>query len=62
MDRSPTEYGGPGRLLPTLATSSNAVRIATHGDGRDTLFSYYDCSQPLFGKAAEAAIILHFIF
>ena len=23
---------------------------------RDTLFSYYDCSQPLFGKAAEAAI------
>ena len=55
MDRSPTEYGGPGRLETILATSSNAVRIATHTHTRDTLFSYYDCSQPLFGKAAEAA-------
>ena len=30
MDRSPTEYGGPGPLLPTLASAPNAIRNATH--------------------------------
>ena len=30
MDRSPTEYGGPGRVAHTLASAPNAVRNATH--------------------------------
>ena len=30
MDRSPTEYGVPGRLLHTPSTTSNMSNFATH--------------------------------
>ena len=63
MEKSPTEYGGPGRGAHTLANTPNIGDFATYigrtdigrTEERDTLKSTYVKQQQLFGKATEVA-------
>ena len=60
MEDSPTESGGPGRGARTPSSPPNIGDFATDGhtsEERDTLKSTYVTQQPLFGKAAEAAVM-----
>ena len=53
----PHRIWGPGAAAPdpSQLAKRRQERHTLRSDRRDTLFSYYGSSQPLFGKAAEAA-------